>query len=160
MYLSDTPHCARHLIYQSMRLGETHIDIYFVSLSQFDRKLLIKTTSDVLMRCQLQNIEPWSSRTAAVMILNKSDWFDEYRLNEKHFDFVTLTYDWKVTKMTWPKVTDIQSLTHIRCRHKRWVHHNLEVSSHSVIHYGLCWMQTCQNASGGEVTWCDMVTWS
>ena len=114
-------------------------DNHFVSLFKFGRFFFPKKklpTSDDLMRGWWQNTEPWSSSTASVMILNKSDWSDERHGNGMHFNFLPLIYNGEVTKTALARVADTQNLGHPCSKHWR-SYHNLWVSGHSAIHCGL-----------------------
>ena len=117
----------------------------------------------IFLRDQWQKIEPCSPRLASVLwsSLNHTG-SNECHGNKKHFDILLVTYSEKITKMPWPKVTNIQYLIHARCRH-RWFRSNLLVSSHFVAHMDFDRMtslpKTWSNAIWGEITLCDLVTW-
>ena len=108
-----------------MRLDETNTlapfpDLYLFSIKSYWQKCTVtlwrhKVTSDDLSGGKWCNSAPGVPSIAyLVMLLDDLSRSDAYY---RYLIFSPLTYNGEVTKLTWPKVTDIKNPKYTNCRH-------------------------------------------
>ena len=113
------------VVYHSMRLDERNALVAFVSFYHFPIKSYwqkhlcdlrwLQVTSVDLCRDHSSKIGLWSSLLSySDMLLKEWERSDGY---EGHLNFLPLTYNGKVTKLTWPKVTSSKIPRYTFCRY-------------------------------------------
>ena len=88
-----------------------------------------------------------------------SRWFEQIWCILEVLIFSPLTYNGEVTKLTWPKVTDIKKIRNIQIvdTHALTVHCEFQRVRITGVPLARC--QTSKNATWSQVTYCDLVTW-
>ena len=155
-----------HVTYQSMRLDQTRLwHPFCVSIisSHFDcklftkRRLLASWPQMILWGVRVSD-KPRSSRTASViMILTKLHW--SYESHEMG----SISVFWRLIMGRSQKLHDLRSQKSkvwdipTSCRHRYLITiYDFQVTPSITVALAA---QACQNASGDEVTYCDLVTW-